>query len=121
MAALTPPFVLFRDDPTGHELLFADPIEIFAPRTPVEFFDALDAVENARRSGRWTAGYFSYEAGYLLEPKLRPLLPEDRRVPLACLGVFEQPADRRVSKSHPTLINGPILEPRAEWSFADYE
>ncbi|HET9535960.1 MAG TPA: aminodeoxychorismate synthase component I [Mesorhizobium sp.] len=121
MAALTPPFVLVRDDPSGHELLFADPLEILAPRTPAEFFEALDAAENARRAGKWIAGYFSYEAGYLLEPKLRPLLPENRRAPLACLGVFERPADRRVSKSHPALTNGPIFEPRAEWSFADYE
>ena len=72
---------------------------------------ALEAAEGARRSGKWLAGYFSYEAGYLLEPKLRPLLPEDRRAPLVCLGVFDGPSQSatfRAFAAPPT--NGPIFE-----------
>ena len=121
MAASSSPFVLFRDDPAGRELLFADPVEILAPRTVAAFFDALEAAEKARRAGKWLAGYFSYEAGYLLEPKLRPLLPEKRRAPLACLGVFDRPADQQTPAFRAALTNGPIFEPRARWSFADYE
>ena len=122
MAALTPPFVLFRDDPSGHELLFADPLEILAPRTPAEFFEALDAAENARRAGKWLAGYFSYEAGYLLEPKLRPLLPENRRAPLACLGVFDGPRIDELSTISPQRLPTVRSSNRVPtWSFADYE
>src|ERR1700761_9206937 len=46
------------------------------------------AEERAR--GRFVAGYFSYELGLLLEPKLIPLLPARRDVPLLRLGVFER-------------------------------
>jgi para-aminobenzoate synthetase component 1 len=116
-----PPFVLFRDDPAGRELLFETPEKILAPGTPQDFFAALDEAEDARRSGKWLAGYFSYEAGYLLEPKLRPLLPENRRSPLACLGIFDGPADRELSPFLAAPTNGPIFEPRAAWSFEDYK
>ena len=121
MPAPSSPFVLFRDDPGRLERLFADPAEILAPTTPAAFFAALETAEAARRSGKWLAGYFSYEAGYLLEPKLRPLLPENRRAPLACLGVFDHPADRQTPPFRAALSNGPIFEPRAAWSFEDYE
>jgi para-aminobenzoate synthetase component 1 len=120
MPAPSSPFVLFRDDPARHERLFADPAEVLAPTTPAAFFAALETAEAARRSGKWLAGYFSYEAGYLLEPKLRPLLPKNRRVPLACLGIFEGPTDR-TADFRAALTNGPIFEPRAAWSFDDYE
>ncbi len=67
------PFVLFRDDPAGRQLLFREPLEILAPETPEAFFEALDRADAARRAGHWVAGAIAYEAGYLLEPKLRPL------------------------------------------------
>jgi para-aminobenzoate synthetase component I len=120
MPAPSSPFVLFRDDPAGRELLFAEPVEILAPTTPAAFFAALDKAEEARRSGKWLAGYFSYEAGYLLEPKLRPLLPKDRNAPLICLGIFDGPSDRELQASPSPPTNGPIFEPRAAWSFEDY-
>ena len=115
------PFALFRDDPAGRELLFEAPSDILAPETPAEFFAALETAEAARRSGKWLAGYFSYEAGYLLEPKLAPLLPENRRMPLACLGIFDGPADRDPPTARPAPTNGPIFEPRATWNFDDYK
>src|SRR5262245_11320714 len=88
------PFVLFRDDLTGNDILFAEPREIISADTAEEFEAALQRAEAIRRDGRWLAGYFAYEAGYLLEPKLRPLLPKGRRGPLLRLGVFDAPADR---------------------------
>jgi para-aminobenzoate synthetase component I len=121
MPAPSSPFVLFRDDPAGRELLFAEPVEILAPRTPAEFLAALDKAEEARRSGKWLAGYFSYEAGYLMEPKLRPLLPKDRNAPLICLGIFDSPSDTDWHRSPAVPTNGPIFEPRAAWSFEDYQ
>ncbi|MDQ6433675.1 aminodeoxychorismate synthase component I [Mesorhizobium sp. LHD-90] len=121
MAKPSDPFVLFRDDPAGRSVLFERPRDILSADTPEAFFAVLDKAEAARDAGKWLAGYFSYEAGYLLEPKLRPILPEGRRAPLVCLGVFDGPADtdQPIGKTAPT--NGPIFDARATWTFPEYE
>jgi para-aminobenzoate synthetase component I len=115
------PFILFRDDLAGRDTLFSAPEKIIATHAEADFFAALDEMEAARLAGRWLAGYFSYEAGYLLEKKLRPLLPERRRGPLLAFGVFDRPSDAILPRQSPQPTNGPIFEARAEWSFADYE
>ncbi len=117
----TAPFVLFRDDLTGNETLFIEPREIISADTSEAFDRALVQAEDARREGKWLAGYFSYEAGYLFEPKLRPLLPKARRTPLVCLGVFDGPSDRSPEPKVAQPTNGPIFDARAAWSFTDYE
>lgn len=121
MATPETPFVLFRDDPTGHELLFARPREIIAAEQPEDFFPALERMQAAHQEGKWLAGYFSYEAGYLLEPKLRAILPDGRRAPLVCFGVFDAPSDESLPPFRTPETNGPIFEARALWSEADYE
>ncbi|MGF7005535.1 aminodeoxychorismate synthase component I [Aminobacter sp. BE322] len=121
MTDLAPPFVLFRDDPAGQELLFEAPDEIIVAHHAGDFLPALEKAQAAHDSGKWLAGYFSYEAGYLLEPKLRPLLPEGRRTPLVCLGVFDQPSDRMRQQAQRPATNGPIFDARATWSASDYE
>ncbi len=115
------PFVLFRDDPAGQDVLFEAPRELIVAQGADDFFPALEAAQRAHEQGKWLAGYFSYEAGYLLEPKLRPLLPEGRRTPLVCLGVFDQPSDRMRGPAREPATNGPIFDARATWSEADYE
>ncbi|MFU0505427.1 aminodeoxychorismate synthase component I [Pseudaminobacter sp. NGMCC 1.201702] len=115
------PFVLFRDDPAGHELLFDRPREIIVADSAADFFAALDAAQAAHEAGKWLAGYFSYEAGYLLEPKLRPILPEGRRAPLVCLGVFDGPSENDLAPFRQPATNGPIFDARATWKFEDYE
>ena len=95
-------------------------VEIISAETPEDFDAALERAEAARRGGKWLAGYFSYEAGYLLEPKLRPLLPEGRRAPLCCLGVFDGPSETRLPADRVPATNGPIFDARATWSFDDY-
>jgi para-aminobenzoate synthetase component 1 len=114
------PFVLFRDDPAGRDVLFERPSEIIAAETAADFAAALERAEIARRHGKWLAGYFSYEAGYLLEPKLAPIMPERRRAPLICLGVFDAPSDRPPERVPSTPTNGPIFDARAAWMFEDY-
>ncbi|MBC7143749.1 MAG: aminodeoxychorismate synthase component I [Rhodobacteraceae bacterium] len=54
---------------------------------------ALDALDAARAEGRWLAGFVSYEAGYGFEPRLAPLMPAPRRVPLLAFGVYDAPGD----------------------------
>ena len=75
MAAPTNPFVLFRDDFSGDEVLFEQPDAIISADRVEDFLPALDAAQAAHNAGKWLAGYFSYEAGYLFEPKLKPMHP----------------------------------------------
>ncbi|WP_274627821.1 aminodeoxychorismate synthase component I [Arvimicrobium flavum] len=117
---MAPPFILFRDDLAGRELLFEAPRELIVADTPADFFAALERAEAARAAGRWLAGYFSYEAGFLFEPKLAAIMPEGRRVPLLTLGVFDAPADRGSQQQAAQPTNGPIFEARARWTFDDY-
>ncbi|MBL8582107.1 MAG: aminodeoxychorismate synthase component I [Rhizobiaceae bacterium] len=115
------PFVLFRDDLGGREMLFERPSHVLVANDAPGFFAALSEVEELRKAGRWLAGYLSYEAGYLLEPKLRPLLPPGRRTPLLCLGAFDPPAIGGLSPREVPATNGPIFDARATWSLTDYE
>lgn len=117
---LDKPFILFRDDFSGNDVLFDSPRQIIVADTSEQFPAALEAAERARAEGRWLAGYFSYEAGYLLEPKLRALLPEGRRTPLLCLGVFDGPSDERLPLPVDPRTNGPIFDARPAWDFDDY-
>lgn len=116
----TSPFALFRDDLAGREVLFERPSEIIAPTIADDFETAFAHIQAAHDAGKWLAGFFSYEAGYMLEPKLAPLLPPERRVPLFCLGVFDGPSEHARAAA-PAPTNGPIFDARAGWSFQEYE
>jgi para-aminobenzoate synthetase component 1 len=112
----------FRNDLDGAEVAFADPRKIVVAWEPEAFLPALDQIELARRSGKWLAGYISYEAGYLLDPALVSLLPSGRRAPLLCFGVFDGPAgpcpwlDAREGADQDAEIHDPVTA----WSQADY-
>lgn len=117
------PLILFRDDKAGRDVLFAAPSSIIRADTPDEFEPAWDAMQEAHEAGRWLAGYLSYEAGYLLEPKLKPLLPEGRKAPLLCFGVFDGPSDERMhgrSEDNAASLATFLRNPVAQWSFDDY-
>jgi para-aminobenzoate synthetase component 1 len=77
----------------GVERRFRNPLDIVEAWDEANFASALARLEQARSDGKWLAGYFSYEAGYLLEPKLQPLLPKGRRTPLLRFGIFDAPTD----------------------------
>ncbi|SES36333.1 aminodeoxychorismate synthase, subunit I [Tranquillimonas rosea] len=83
--------VTFDHGPNGNPAAFLRPVEIVRADTPDELFAALERLDDARRRGLWSAGYLSYEAGYCFEPRLAPLLPADRAVPLLLFGLFEGP------------------------------
>ena len=66
------PFVLFDDAGDGAGArLYADPVEIVATRDPVAVPVCLERLRQALDKGLHVAGYLSYEAGLLLEPRLR--------------------------------------------------
>ena len=88
-----------------------------------EFCARAGAPKRARNAGKWLAGYISYEAGYLFEPKLAPLAARRaaaRR--LMCL--------RRLRRTVATLARAERRRRRptgrsstrgAAWTFDDYE
>ncbi len=110
------PLILFRDDMAGRDVLFAAPSCIIRADDPEDFGPAWEAMQRAHEEGKWLAGYLSYEAGYLLEPKLRLLLPENRQAPLLNFGVFDGPSDATL---HPRG-DGFLRDATAAWSFEDY-
>jgi len=115
------PAAIFRNDESARQLVFDRPADIIVAHEAKDFAPALEAAQAAHDAGKWLAGYFSYEAGYLLEPKLVPLLPGGRRAPLVCLGVFDAPVEEAVLPRTAAATNGPIFDARATWSFEDYE
>lgn len=115
------PAAIFRNDESARQLVFDRPADIIVAHEARDFLPAVEAAQAAHDAGKWLAGYFSYEAGYLLEPKLVPLLPARRRAPLVCLGVFDAPIEEAVPPRNAAAINGPIFDARAAWSFEDYE
>ena len=87
-------FVLL-DDNTGREApsaLYTDPVEIIRADTPADVPAALARLDGARARGLHAAGFFAYELGYVLEPRLAHLLPAARTVPLIWFGLFRSPA-----------------------------
>jgi para-aminobenzoate synthetase component 1 len=110
---------LFQNDLDGREMLFSDPRDMIVAWEADEFLPALARVEEARKAGRWLAGYISYEAGYLLDPALEDALPSGRRAPLLCFGVFDG-LDNGPEMAGNEPTNAFIADPRATWSQADY-
>ena len=83
--------VILLDDASrgdGGCLLLRAPERIVAACTPAEVEPALVEIERALACGLHAAGFFSYELGYLLEPRLAPLLPAARDLPLLWMGLF---------------------------------
>ncbi|MGB2933080.1 MAG: aminodeoxychorismate synthase component I [Methyloceanibacter sp.] len=92
------PFILLDDSLTragsgspGRSLLFEAPEQVVVAYEPGEVEAGLDAITQGLARGLHAAGFFAYELGYCLEPKLQALLPRDRRQPLFWIGLFREP------------------------------
>ena len=93
MPALQQGFVLL-DNSTRLDAvstLFEHPDEIIRADRPEQVQGALAAVRNGLLSGLHAAGFFAYELGYVLEPRLASLLPEARSMPLLWVGLYREP------------------------------
>ena len=88
-------FVLIDDSLTsgGACALYENPVEIIRCDDPAGAEAALARLAGAGTRGLHAAGFLSYELGYLLEPKLAPLLPPGHGQPLIWMGLFEQRRD----------------------------
>ena len=74
-------------------LLFSEPLDIIAAWTPEEVPAALKRIEEGVACGLHAAGFFAYELGYVLEPKLSALMPEKRNVRCMWIGLYKAPAE----------------------------
>jgi para-aminobenzoate synthetase/4-amino-4-deoxychorismate lyase len=95
LADLPRPFVLVEDRlaPGRPARLYANPVGAIRADRPDEVEPALAALDAARTRGLHAAGFMAYELGYLFEPRLAPLLPAGRRLPLLWFGLFEAPIE----------------------------
>ena len=117
------PYALFRDDRAGTSLVFAEPETLVVARSADEVEPALAKLEAHRKSGKWLAGYLSYEAGFVFEPKLRPLIEDGRETPLISMGVYDAPApaEHPLAQAPLNIPNAPLLsDPRAAWDLETY-
>ena len=84
-AAEQPGFVLVRDGSTWR--LYREPRQLLVATDSESLIESLRRVEEHISRGGEAAGLLRYEAGYALEPRLRPLL--DRAAgPLAWFGLY---------------------------------
>ncbi len=86
--------IRFDQGPAGPGTSFDRPARVIRADKAEDVPQAMAALDSARADGAWLAGYASYELGYVLEPRLNDRLPEDRRLPLLCFGVYAAPTQR---------------------------
>ncbi|PID61290.1 MAG: aminodeoxychorismate synthase, component I [Gammaproteobacteria bacterium] len=75
----------------GQAVHFGQPLALVRADSVADVDDALAELETARAGGHWLAGFASYELGYALEPRLLPLMPAARKLPLLCFGIYRAP------------------------------
>ncbi|MEM1130216.1 MAG: aminodeoxychorismate synthase component I [Pseudomonadota bacterium] len=110
--------VVFDTGPLDRGTRFSKPRRIIRADGPEEVEDALRQIAEAQARKSWLAGYFSYELGYCLLDRLKPLLPEPRHDPLILLGEFD---DCEIAVPEPADRNPPRdLRMTPLWSETDY-
>ena len=72
----------------GRAYLFEKPQAIIRADREEQVSTSLAELQRAVDSGAHVAGFFSYELGYAIEPRLAKLMPGERSVPLLWFGVF---------------------------------
>ena len=84
--------ILVEHGPGGKAALFDGALDVVVAWTADQIGPALARLDAARGEGRYVAGYIGYEAGYALEPRLLPLMPQTDG-PLLALGIYRGPQD----------------------------
>lgn len=107
--------IRFDDGPKGAGGWFRDPVRLIRAQSHEQVAGALAELDAAQAAGHWLAGYCSYELGYALEPKLAALMPQERRLPLICFGVYGPPVQGKLGSGAAGF--GPF---RPDWSRERY-
>jgi para-aminobenzoate synthetase component 1 len=112
-----PATLLVENGPGAQPAAFTAPLGLIRADTPTEVPDALQAIDAALGDGHWVAGLASYELGYAFEPRLAPLMPPDRNVPLLCVGVFDapEPATRLLARAEGLTGMARLSALRPDW------
>jgi anthranilate/para-aminobenzoate synthase component I len=109
------PFILCEGGRCGAEArLFTCPVEIVRADTIDEVEDVLERVGGAAARGLHAAGFLTYEAGYALERRLKPLAEgrgTDR--PIAWFGLF-----RNVALLYPHAVAAWLPDPAGAFACA---
>ncbi len=105
-------------------LRFTRPHEVVTANEPGQVATALARIQDGLAGGLHAAGFFSYELGYVLEPRLAPRLPQGRRVPLLWFGLFDAP-ETLSGANVALLLATPAEIPRLldiapDWTADDY-
>jgi len=114
--------ILLENGPHGLPALFLAPLATIRADSAAEVDAALEALDRARAAGHWLAGFASYELGYALEPRLAPLMPADRPMPLLAFGVYgnPEPADELLARAASGATGATLGPARAGWSAAEH-
>ncbi len=112
--------IILLENKTGNEaqiLLFEAPEYIISARDTKEVPATIKQLETLSQTDKYAVGYFSYELGYLLEPKLNQLLPAKRKYPLIWFGVFSKPQILGATEQQDWLIKKINKSGPAEYTF----
>lgn len=110
--------VRFDQGPLSGGTLFQHPHDLIRADHPDQLDTALARIAAAQDDGFWLAGYFSYELGHALTPRLHHLMPHDRAMPLILMGVFDAPLPAAPLPPKPDVR---IEAPRPLWSRRRYD
>lgn len=91
--------IRFDFGPGGAAAEFVQASRLIRAESAEEVPAALADLDAARNAGHWLAGYASYELGYALERRLAERMPDMRRMPLLCFGVYPAPRPTPVSEA----------------------
>lgn len=108
---------IFDNGPLSESTCFVDPEKLICALQPEDVPRAFSELEAASLSGKWLAGYASYELGYVFEPKLLEIIPKNRTMPLLCFGVFDAPSSVPVDESNDI---SDLATPQPHWDEAQY-
>ncbi len=70
--------------------LFQNPLDLITANSPDDLITAFERMQSCLDAGYYIAGWISYEAGLILEPKLAPLYRPPYEAPLLSFGVYKE-------------------------------
>ena len=111
--------ILLDDQVAQTVRVYNRPSHVITAWEPKELTAALIRLAELRGAGFYLSGYLSYEAGYILEPKLQPRLPEYRDVPLLRFGAYKSYHTVSDNLFNPCQA-APDLNLKPAWTEAEY-